>query len=215
MNSRRGLIIALAAAAIAAAVLLLRHQPVRATAPTEAEAERILEAVARYELKAPGIDQKLVEKWVKGAGTDQAELVALRTRPCSLFGHSDENCDGSLDSDNVRWKVEQEKPDGWPHWQSWWLKHRLKWSSAALGRAQASVSGPFSSTHRFVQEYCRPSAVIPNAGYVCSAPVLVGDFAFVRLNEDCGSLCGSGELIALRRSGVDWFVVGRSVLWMK
>jgi len=48
-----------------------------------------------------------------------------------------------------------------------------------------------------------------------SAPSISGDFAFIDSGLECGPLCGSGSLYALRRRAGGWQVVGRVSTWIR
>jgi len=47
-----------------------------------------------------------------------------------------------------------------------------------------------------------------------SGPSVEGDTAFVETSYVCGSLCGNGDILALRRTSTGWRVVARSGTWV-
>lgn len=58
------------------------------------------------------------------------------------------------------------------------------------------------------------SRATPEIQLFFSQPVVVGNVALVEGGGVCGSLCGSGSLIALIRRGNSWTILARKMTWM-
>lgn len=60
----------------------------------------------------------------------------------------------------------------------------------------------------------REGRATPEIQLFFSQPVVVGNVALVEEGGVCGSLCGSGSLIALIRRGNSWAILARKMTWM-
>ena len=187
-------------------------------APNPKEAEKILITAYSYELRStPGLDPQMVDKILKERRQARPQAVASAVRPCALFGHSNDRCDYSPEGPiRLRWDAPASAVAGiWPRLNRWLLEQALNEAVDAVSSAKGPVSNTVRSKNAELQFVCKPPDKIPDAEFPCSAPVLAGKYAFVRWVNDCGALCGDGKLLALRKTGSEWTVVGSAVLWMK